>query len=298
MECLGRILPKTMLPVAGEPLIRHQLRQMAGAGLTKVLVVVGHMGEQIRRHLEALPFPGVEVVFVEQREQLGIAHALGQLEDRVDGPMLVYLGDIYYDLTGLAEMLAPVEAGVADSVLSVCREPDPALIRKNFSVEVDAAGLVRRVVEKPVELVNDLKGCGLYLFSPAIFEAIRRTPRSALRNEYEITDAVQLLIDAGERVAVAENIRWDMNLTVDADLLACNLRILRESGNTRLVARTAEIHPDARLERCLVGERVRVTAPVDLQDSLLLAGTVVEEPLVGRQLILAPGQAVQVSIDL
>lgn len=295
MGCMGRILPKTLLPVGGEPLIRHHLRQMREAGITEVLVVVGHLGGLIREHLEAEPFTGVEVTFVEQEEQLGIAHALGRLEGRVRGPMLVYLGDIYYDLTGLGAMLEQAAAG--GSVLSVCREPDPALIRKNFSVESDAVGLVRRVVEKPAELVNDLKGCGLYLFSPAIFEAIRRTPRSELRNEYEITDAIQVLIDGGEPVRVAENIRWDMNMTVDADLLACNLRLLREAGGGTLLGAGAELHPEARLERCVVGTGARVRAPAQLRDSLILPGTVIDEALEGEQLIVAPGQVVQVSIE-
>ena len=212
--------------------------------------------------------------------------------------MLVYLGDIYFEVTGLRQMIQRVEEGQVDSLLSVRHESDPEMIRKNFTVELDGLGLVKRVVEKPDVPVNDLKGCGLYLFSRNVFEAIRQTPRSQLRNEFEITDSIQTLIDGAERVGIVENIDWDINLTFDADLLECNLRTLRQSGELNLVGRDCEIHPEARLERCVLGDGVRITCPVVLTDSLILSDTVVEREMRAEQVIVAPGQVIQVSIDL
>lgn len=297
MECMGRILPKTLLPIRNEPLLRRHLRQMEAAGIQEVFVVIGHLGGMIRNYVREHPFPGLRITFVEQEEQAGIAHALARLEGHVPGPMLVYLGDIFYEVTDLREMLRRVGEGEVDSLLSVRREPDPELIRKNFSVELDGGGLVRRVVEKPEKLVNDLKGCGLYLLSRRVFEAIRRTPRSELRGEFEITDAIQLMIESGERIGVVENIGWDMNLTFDTDLLECNLRGLGRSGERNLIGEGAEIHREARLERCVIGAGVRITCPVDLRNSLILSDTVVDEEIRGEELIIAPGGVIQLSID-
>lgn len=297
MQCMGRMLPKALLPIRNEPLIRRHFRQMEAAGIREVFVVIGHLGGMIRNYVREHPWPGLRITFVEQEEQAGIAHALARLEGQVRGPMLVYLGDIFYEVSGLREMLRRVGEGEVDSLLSVRREPDPELIRKNFSVELDGSGLVRRVVEKPATLINDMKGCGLYLLSGRVFEAIRRTPRSELRGEFEITDAIQLMIESGERIGVVENIGWDMNLTFDADLLECNLRGLGGSGKRNLIGEGAEIHREARIDRCVIGSGVKITCPVDLRDSLILPETVVAEEICGKEMILAPGRVIQLSID-
>ena len=72
------------------------------------------------------------------------------------------------------------------AVLAVKDEPDPAAIRKNFAVIQDERQRVTRVIEKPRASPNRLKGVGLYLFDLTVFDAIRRTPRTAMRDEYEI----------------------------------------------------------------------------------------------------------------
>ena len=69
---------------------------------------------------------------------------------------------------------------------------------------------MRRVIEKPLRVPNSLKGCGIYLFDQRIFEAVRRTPRTAMRDEYELTDSIQILIDYGYPVRTANVVDWDV----------------------------------------------------------------------------------------
>jgi NDP-sugar pyrophosphorylase family protein len=268
--------PKPMLPIVNRPILEHQIGYMRELGIDDVIVVVGHLQEVIRQHLGDGSRLGVRVRYVEQVQTLGIAHAVMQLERHIDAPFLLFLGDIFHVPKDLGAMLRIHEDGGAGAVIAVQREEDPAAIRKNFSVQMDARGRVTRVVEKPRFLVNDLKGCGMYLFGPEIFDAIRQTPRTALRDEYELTNAIQIFIDTGHVVQAAEVVDWDYNITFPADLLDCNRRVLRMLGQRNAVAPTARIHPGAVLDGAVVGERVVVDAPVRITNTVILPDTRIE----------------------
>ncbi len=90
-----------------------------------------------------------------------------------------------------------VLSGEVNANLVSMYEPDPEMVRRNFVIQADGRGRVSRVIEKPRYVDSQLKGCGLYVFDQHIFDAIRRTPRTAMRDEYEITDSIQILINDG-----------------------------------------------------------------------------------------------------
>jgi dTDP-glucose pyrophosphorylase len=155
----------------------------------------------------------VRIRYVEQSQRLGLAHAVGQLEPHIDRPFVLMLGDIFFEVTDLGRMVRDFEEFQPAAVLAAKNEADPAAVRRNFSVHLREDGTVRRVIEKPRFVETNLKGCGLYLFDLRIFDAIRRTPRTALRDEYELTDSIQILIDLDYSVRAATVVEWDMNIT-------------------------------------------------------------------------------------
>ena len=113
-------------------------------------------------------------------------------------PFLLMLGDIYFHLKSpLRPLIDQVLDGRTNANLVSMYEPDPAMVRRNFVIQADELGRVQRVIEKPRYVDSQLKGCGLYVFDQHIFDAIRRTPRTAMRDEYEITDSIQILINDG-----------------------------------------------------------------------------------------------------
>ena len=174
------------------------------------------------------------------------------------------------------------------SDFAVMDEPDVAAMRKNFSVEVGTDGYVSRVVEKPRSPTTRLKGCGIYLFGPEIFDAIRKTPRTALRDEYELTTSLQILIDDGLKIAAERVVDWDLNVTFPKDLLLGNLHWLMHSGKECEVHPTARVSPDARVVRSVVGAGAVIPAGAVVEDSVVLPDTLVsaEEPL--RRAICSP----------
>ena len=90
--------PKPILPILNRPLLAHQIEVMRDCGITDIHIVVGHLGYQVASAFGDGSHYGVRIHFVEQESTLGLAHAVGALESRVQLPFLLMLGDIYFHL--------------------------------------------------------------------------------------------------------------------------------------------------------------------------------------------------------
>lgn len=264
--------PKPLLPILDRPLLVWQIEAMRELGVTDITIVIGHLGHFVVQTLGDGSDLGVSLSYVEQEQTLGIAHAVGQLERHVERPFLLFLGDIFFETRDLGSMLEMFGRDGVDAVLAVKEESDPAAIRRNFTVDLDDRGFVQRVIEKPRHPRTHLKGCGLYLFDTAVFDAIRRTPRTALRDEYELTDSIQIFIEYGYGVLPAPVVQRDLNLSEPADLLQLNLHVMRENGHDSYVAESAVVEEGARLESCVIMSRARVPAQADLRSCVVLPG--------------------------
>jgi dTDP-glucose pyrophosphorylase len=261
--------PKPLLPVCNKPLLAYHIEAMVALGIREIFIVIGHCGFEIVKALGIGDQLGAKIHYVEQEETIGIAHAVGKLEPYLDRPFLLFLGDIYFQTDHLGRMLEAFTQGEVSAVLATKQEPDPAAIRRNFAVIEGSDGYVRRVIEKPRHIVSTLKGCGLYLFDLHIFDAIRRTPRTAMRDEYEITDSVQILIDDGFKVKSLCVIEEDINLTFPADLLSLNLAVLKKGGRASCIGKNVRMHAGARIADSIVGDGAVIEQAISIRDSLV-----------------------------
>jgi dTDP-glucose pyrophosphorylase len=293
MGPFGEEMPKPIVPICNQPLLAYQLEQMRGLGIEDVVVVIGHLGHHITQTLGNGAQYGVRIQYVEQERRLGLAHAVGQLERHLDRPFLLMLGDIFFEAPRLAAMAQEFEAHEAAAVLAVKEEPDPAAIKKNFSIYLRDDGSVRRVIEKPRHLENRLKGCGLYLFDERIFDGIRRTPRTAMRDEYELTDSIQILIDYGYPVRVAPVVEWDMNITYIGDLIACCVFELRKRGLNNLVGQGCSLAPGVELVDTVLGDGVTITRAARLERCVVLPGTVLDGGTGYADAVITPAACLQ-----
>ena len=267
---MGGVLPKALLPVMGQPLIAWQLEALREQGIVEVVVVIGHLGDRIADTIGDGSKFGMQVTYAEQVSRDGISHALACVEGKVERPFLLLLGDIFFAKGDLEELLRRFLKPGTDGVLAVKKEDDIDKIRKNYCVEMSPSGdTVRRVVEKPEDPRSSWKGTGLYAFSPDIFDAIRRTGRSALRNEFELTDAIQVYIDMGSCVRTSESKAPDFNLSEARDLLELNLFVLRSQGQACYVAPTAETGDPVQLDRCVVLSGAKVESGAQLEECLV-----------------------------
>jgi NDP-sugar pyrophosphorylase family protein len=277
MGPFGEEVPKPIAPICNKPLLVYQIEQLRALGVSEIIVVIGHLGHLITATLGNGAAYGVRIRYVEQTQRLGLAHAVGQLEPHIDRPFVLMLGDIFFEVADLGRIVREFEEHHPAAVLATKNEPDPAVVRRNFSVHLRDDGTVRRVIEKPRFVETNLKGCGLYLFDLRVFDAIRRTPRTALRDEYELTDSIQILIDLDYSVRAATVVEWDMNLTYIGDLIACCRRRLAAEGRTALVGSGCELADGVELEETVLGDGVAVTRPTRFERCVVLPGVVIDD---------------------
>lgn len=277
MGPFGEGIPKPIVPICNKPLLLYQIEHLRALGIKDIVIVIGHLGHRITQTLGDGAAHGVRIRYVEQQKRLGLAHAVGQIEAHVDRPFMLFLGDIFFQVSDLGLMIREFEENQAAAVLAVKEEADPEAIKKNFSIYLHEDGSVRRVIEKPRHIDNHLKGCGLYLFDERIFDGIRRTPRTAMRDEYELTDAIQILIDYEYPVRVAPVVEWDMNITFIGDLIDCCVRQLRNLGLGSMCGEGCRLTEGVVLEDTVLGANVRVTKPVRLERCVVLDNVILDD---------------------
>ena len=265
--------PKPMLPICNKPIIQYQIESIISLNIKEIFIVCGHLKNEIQKYFGDGLKLGVSIRYIEQEKPLGIAHALAKVEPYVKTPFLLFLGDIFFITKGLQKMLDLFEDRRAGGILAVKREPIAEYIKRNFAVLLHESGMVKRVVEKPRYISNDLKGCGVYFFDLPIFDAVRRTPRTAMRDEYEITSSVQILIDDGYPVYPAETIEWDANITVMDDLIWANLKMLNFLNQDQVIGKGVRFHRGAKVIHSVIGDKVVITHPITIRDSVIMPDT-------------------------
>src|SRR5919198_2656651 len=187
---------KQLVPVANKPVLFYGIEAMAEAGIEEVgIIIAPETGGEIREAAGDGSRFGVRIEYIEQDAPLGLAHAVLTAEDFLgDSPFVMYLGDnLLRD--GIHDLVETFRSEEPDALILLTPVPDP----ENYGVAELSDGHVGRLVEKPKEPRTNLALVGVYMFTSAIFDAARAIEPS-WRNELEITDAIQTLIERGLRV--------------------------------------------------------------------------------------------------
>ena len=212
---------KQLVPIANKPVLFYGIEALAAAGVREIGMVVGDTQAEIRAAVGDGSAWGVTITYIEQDAPRGLAHAVLISEAFIGGePFVMYLGDnlLNKGITGFVEEF--VREKPAAQIL-LARVPDPQM----FGVAELADGRVVRLVEKPAEPKSDLALVGVYMFSPAVFDAVKAI-RPSFRNELEITDAIQYLIDHGLEVRPHIVDGWWKDTGKLEDMLEANRLVL------------------------------------------------------------------------
>lgn len=212
---------KQLVPIANKPVLFYGIEALAAAGIREIGIVVGDTHEEIRKAVGDGERWNVEVTYIEQDAPRGLAHAVLISEEFIGHePFVMYLGDNLLN-KGIAPFVQEfVNTSPAAQIL-LTRVPDPQM----FGVAELEAGKVVRLVEKPKEPQSDLALVGVYMFSPEVFESVKQI-RPSFRNELEITDAIQNLIDRGFMVRPHLVEGWWKDTGKLDDMLEANRLIL------------------------------------------------------------------------
>src|SRR5215208_7068908 len=187
---------KQLVPVANKPVLFYGIEAMAAAGIEEIgIIIAPETGDEIRAATGDGAAFGVSIEYIEQDAPSGLAHAVLTAEKFIgDSPFVMYLGDnLLRD--GIVDLVDTFRSDQPDALILLTPVSDP----QHYGVAELEDGRVSRLVEKPKEPQTDLALVGVYMFTPAIFDAARSIEPS-WRGELEITDAIQTLVDRGMRV--------------------------------------------------------------------------------------------------
>ena len=185
-------IPKPLLMVAGRPFLSHILDALIAQGITDISILVGWKANKIKEHYGDGSHLGLRISYLEQKERMGTAHAIGCAAGVIDEPFVCINGDVVIFEPDLQRVLDRFDRTQC-MVMGAVRVPDP----ERFGVIEERDGRLIKIHEKPKNPPTDLINAGLFVFTPQIFEEINSTPKSP-RGEYEITDTLNALAAQGK----------------------------------------------------------------------------------------------------
>ncbi|MBM4159863.1 MAG: nucleotidyl transferase [Ignavibacteria bacterium] len=286
-------LPKVLLNVAGKPIIGHILDRVIKYGFDEATIVIGYLGEKIKDYV--LANYSIRVDFVEQEEPLGLGHAIYLSRHTVSrDPVLIILGDTVFD----------VDLGTAAkseyTVLGVKEVENP----KRFGVAETSEGFITRLVEKPEHPTSRLAIVGIYYIKrpQLLIECLKDLIKQNIRTkgEFQLTDALQLMLDRGEKMTPFPVEGW-YDCGKPETLLATNRHLLE--NQTTAVSRAEVvvqppvfISPKAAVKHSVIGPYATIAESATVENSIIrnsiisegstVTDALLEESIVGNNAIV------------
>lgn len=224
--------PKAMVEVNGKPLLTHCFDKLLELGAEELIVVVGYERESIIDHFDD-SYRDTPITYTVQEEQKGLAHALLTTEEHVSDDFMLMLGDNIFQ-ANLQDVLRRHREDRADAAFLVEAVPWEEASRYGVC-DTNDYGEIVEVIEKPEDPPTNLVMTGFYTFTPAIFHACQLIQPSD-RGEYEISDAIDLLIQSGRTIDAIGLDGWRIDIGYPED---------REEAEQRLQQTESTSHEDA-----------------------------------------------------
>jgi glucose-1-phosphate thymidylyltransferase len=262
---LTNFIAKQLLPVGNKPILFYAIEQIKEAGISDIGIIISpKTGLSLKSALPDGAKWDVNITYILQSQPLGLAHAVKTAQEFLaDSPFLLFLGDNLIK-DGVKDLVKEFDIYSPDALIVLKKVDDP----RAFGVaEVDSSGKVIQVIEKPRAPKSNLALVGVYIFTPIIHEAIARIKPSK-RGEYELTDAIQKLLDMGKEVRSYVLQGWWLDAGKKEDLLEANRIILDEYSKHHIYGE--------------VDAKSQVIGPVDIEK-----GTKIEDSLIRGPVFIA-----------
>ncbi|MDR0927172.1 MAG: NTP transferase domain-containing protein [Ignavibacteria bacterium] len=267
-------LPKVLLNVAGKPILSHILDSLQTIGISDATIITGYMGDLVEEFVRSR-YPALNVEFVEQRQMLGLGHAIWTGKDtyKDDEPLLIILGDTVFDV----DLSLAINSGV--SAIGVKAVNDPRRFGVILLNNASASGqrTINKFIEKPEKPVSNLAIVGLYYIAhsnklvSSLDELISKDIRT--KNEFQLTDALQLMLDNGE-VFTYFNVDGWYDCGKPETLLSTNNYLLSQYPAQREIKGAVIIPPcyvsdTAIVENSIIGPYASIADGAIVKDSII-----------------------------
>jgi glucose-1-phosphate thymidylyltransferase len=311
---------KQLIPVANKPVLFYAIEDVIEAGAEEIGIILGPNKDQVMDTVRARPWD-VPIEFIYQGEPKGLAHTILVAENFLDDDFVMYLGDnILRD--GIVRHKERFNSRKSDAAVLLTEVNDP----QRFGVaDLNQDGSIRRLVEKPKVPPSNYALVGVYFFKPVVIEACKAI-KPSWRNELEITDAIQWLIENGYKVDASFVEGWWKDTGKPEDIFEANRLILDDIAtknegqieSSRVMGRVI-IEKETRIERsvikgpCIIGKGSVISdsyigpytsvgykcsiCGTEIEDSIIMdesriinAGKIVES-LIGRNVLIQEGVA-------
>jgi len=285
--------PKVLLTVGDKPILGHILDEITAAGIKKIYLVIGFMGEKIKTYVSE-KYPRLDVTYITQEEPKGLGHAIWITRGYVKGPALVMLGD-----TIISADLRKFMDGGSDAI-AVRAVEDP----RRFGVVEEKKGRIINMVEKPKKPVSNLAIVGIYSFknSGLLYAGLDRIVRSGqtTRGEIQLTDALALMLKNGHKFRSVAIDGW-YDCGKPETLLETNRYILKKKKPAHrapgcVVVEPVYISPRAKVSNSIIGPYASIGdgASVDysvISDSIINENAVIMNMNLSKSLV-GPGATI------
>ena len=264
---------KQLMPVANKPILFYGIEAIRQAGITDIGIIVGDTAGEIRAAVGDGSRWDAKITYIPQEAPLGLAHAVLTAEPFLaDDPFVMYLGDNIL-ANGIAGLVAEFRQEQPTAQILLAHVPHP----EQFGVAELEDGRVTRLQEKPSTPRSDLALVGVYMFRASVFEAVRAI-RPSDRNELEITDAIQYLIDKDYTVRPHIVDGWWKDTGRLDDILEAN-RLVLDALDPRVDGR---VDADSRVEGKVVIEKgAEIIASVIRGPAIIGSGSRIERSYIG-----------------
>lgn len=275
-------IPKVMLNVAGKPIIGHILDKLIEGGITSATIIVGYLGDLVKEYIDknySLP-----VDYVEQEERLGIGHAIYLSRHSISrDPILIVLGDTIIE-ADLKKFISSQFSAIG------VKKVDDA---RRFGVVEVENGFITNLVEKPENPKSNLAIAGLYLIkNPHLLVEILKeniSKKKTTRNEYQLTDGLQKLLEKGEKLIPFEIDGW-LDCGVPETLLSTNKHLLTNAKNHYNIPTVVTVHPvyispNAEVKNCIIGPNATIAEGSNVSNCII-TNSIVNEGATVKNILL------------
>ncbi len=249
---------KQLVPVANKPVLFYGIEALKEAGISEIGIIVGDTKEEIKQATGDGSHWDLNITYIEQAAPLGLAHAVKISEEFLRGePFVMYLGDNILK-SGITSLVEEFQQKKPNSLILLTEVANPHM----FGVAELEDGRVVRLVEKPKKPASNLALVGVYMFDTHIFEAVKAI-KPSWRNELEITDAIQYLVEHGYEVQPHLVTGWWKDTGKIEDILDANRLILETISGSNLgnVDDTSRINGQVVIEQGVVVKNSIIRGP-------------------------------------
>jgi glucose-1-phosphate thymidylyltransferase len=301
--------PKQLLPIANVPMSQYGLESIKETGINEIAIIIGgNNSDKVREFYGDGSNFGVKITYIEQDEPRGIAHAIGLCEKFVNNEkFLVFLGDNVI-LRKLSDYAIEFEKSSDAAKILLCEVSNP----KQFGIaDIFEDGSIKKIMEKPKNPPTNLAVIGIYFLTDEIFKIIKNLEPS-WRNELEITDALQILLETKKRISYNTITKYWKDTGTIEDIIDANKTILENSesycktknnlnykqtnnimiGNNVSFGKNVSLHgpviigDNCKIEECILGPNVSIGNNTELDECKIKNSIIMENVTIKNKINL------------